>query len=171
MENKTILGILAIILGVIAIVFPLISVEFVQIVAGLAVLFLGIYWIIRGIQLWDSNKASTVLYAIIGLFAMLFGMVLTGNLSLFIETSVLFMYIIGFLMIVFGIVDNLIFLKNSVLSEVSALFLTIKLPAMFFILFGIIILFFADLIYLNPLYLAMIIGIVLIVEGITLIFE
>lgn len=160
MENKTILGILAIVLGVIAIIFPLISLEFIQIVAGLAVVILGIYWIIRGIHLWNSSKAHCVLYVLVGIFAILFGSVLTGNLPFFIVTSSFILYVVGFLMIMFGIAD--LFIKNAPISKTSAVL---------FVLFGIVLLMFANLLFENPLYLAILIGIALIAEGITLIFE
>ena len=160
MENKMILGILAIILGVIAIVFPILSIEFMGIIAGLAVVLLGIYWIVRGAQLWSTSKASSVLYVMVGIFALLFGTVLTGNLPFFIVASSFLMYIVGFLMIMFGIAD--IFVKNANFSKMSGVL---------FVILGVILLIFANLISDNPLYLSLIVGLGLIAEGIALLFE
>lgn len=160
MENKILIGIIAFILGIIVIAFPLLSVGFLVVASGLSVCILAIYWIIRGIQHWNENKATCVLYVLVGLFAFFFGLVLTGNFPLFLFTSSFLLYIIGFLMIIFGIAGIINNEKN--MSKISSLL---------FFIFGIVLLIFANLIFENPLYLALIIGIALMIEGISLILE
>lgn len=160
MENKILIGIIAFILGIIVIVFPLLSVGFLVVASGLSVCILAIYWIIKGIQHWNENKATCVLYVLVGLFAFFFGLVLTGNFPLFLYTSSFLLYIIGFLMIIFGIAGIINNKKN--MSKISSFL---------FFIFGIVLLIFANLIFVNPLYLAFIIGIALIIEGISLILE
>lgn len=160
MENKTFMGILAVIFGIIIIAFPLLSVEFLVFAAGLAVCILSIYWIIRGLQNWGENKALCVLYILVGFFAFLFGLALTGNFPLFLYTSSFLLYVIGFLMIIFGIAG--IINNKKIISKLSSLL---------FFIFGIVLLIFANLIFKNPLYLSIIIGIALIFEGISLTLE
>ena len=63
-------------------------------------------------------------------------------------------------MIIFGIAGIINNEKN--MSKISSLL---------FFIFGIVLLIFANLIFENPLYLALIIGIALMIEGISLILE
>ncbi|MDR0900707.1 MAG: DUF308 domain-containing protein [Methanobrevibacter sp.] len=158
MENKSIIGILAVILGILILVFPFISVEVLSIATGLAILLLGIFWIIKSVQLWSTSKAQTVCYIILGLFAIILGIILVGNIPFFDVVMSFTLYIIGFLLVLGGLVGLLT--TNATLSKGSGALFTIL---------GIIIIAFGYLSLTNPLYIAIIIALALIVEGLILI--
>lgn len=160
MKNKNIIWILALILGIFVIVFPFVSASFLKIASGMLISILGIYGLVRGIQQWDSNRAICALYSIIGIFAMVTGIVLTKNFSFFIMSSSLLSYVLGVMMIVF-LIARIINGKTIRYKIFSALSL----------IFGLIILVFVELILDNPYYLSIIVGIALIVEAINLLLE
>lgn len=55
MENKSVVGIVAIILGLIIMIFPFVSQFVLSIIAGIGILILGIYYIILGSNLWFNK--------------------------------------------------------------------------------------------------------------------
>jgi uncharacterized membrane protein HdeD (DUF308 family) len=155
---KKILGVLAIILGILVMVFPFVSIDLLSFAMGIAVLALGIYWIVKGIGEWKENKAITIFYIILGIFAILFGLVLTGNLPAFEIIVSMSLYILGFLLILGGLVGLLS--NNATLSRFSGAL---------FIVLGIVLLGFGYMSLHDPLYVAIVVAIALIVEGLALI--
>lgn len=160
MENKNIVGMLALVLGIFVLVFPFFSASFLKIASGIAISILGIYWLVRGIQQWDSNRAICVLYSIIGIFAMVAGLLITRSFSFFIVSSSLLLYVLGFVMIVFGIA--------GIINGKTTRY---KIFSVLFVIFGLILLVFAELVLDNPYYLSIIVGIALIAESINLLLE
>ncbi|MGZ7118018.1 MAG: DUF308 domain-containing protein [Methanobacterium sp.] len=54
------LGVLAIILGILVLVFPLFSVFAASVIAGLAIIFLGIWLISQSFGTWSMSKAASI---------------------------------------------------------------------------------------------------------------
>ncbi|RBQ24473.1 hypothetical protein ALNOE001_01200 [Candidatus Methanobinarius endosymbioticus] len=154
------MGILALLFGIFVILFPFVSASFFKIASGIAISILGIYWLIRGIQHWETNKAIWVLYSIIGIFAMFADIAIEESCSFFLLTSSFLLYVIGFLMIVFGVA-----------AIINGPTVRYKLFSTVFVVFGLVISVFANLVLDNPYYLSILVGIALIAEAINLLFE
>ncbi|KZX17375.1 acid-resistance membrane protein [Methanobrevibacter cuticularis] len=159
MINKRILGILGIILGVILLSIPFFDIFILDNVIAIAIIILGIYLIFKGIQHWEENKATTVFFLLIALFAIVFGIMLIENIVLFSILVIWALYIAGFLLILGGIAGLTTRSKNSFSKESSALAL----------IFGIVLLMSAQISLKIPGFgdylVALIIGIWLVVEG------
>ena len=72
-EGNVLLGILAIILGILVLIFPLFSVFTVSILAGLSILFLGIWLLIQSFSVWESSKGVSIAYLILGILGIIVG--------------------------------------------------------------------------------------------------
>lgn len=157
-EGNVFLGILAIMLGLLAIIIPLFSVYIATVIAGIGILFLGIWLLIQSFAFWEGGKGSTIAYLTIGIFVIIVGIVLFGNILAFSFLISIWFYITGFLLILSGIMS--LFTKAGILGKVSCIL---------GIIFGIIYVVLASYAW-NPLYLALLIGIWLIIDGVALFF-
>ncbi len=157
-EGNVLLGILAIILGLLAIVLPVFSVFTVSIIAGIGILLLGIWLLIQTFVLWDKSKGSSVAYLIFGILVILLGITLFGNISAFSFLVSIWFYIAGLLLIISGIMS--LFTRSGISGRGSGIM---------GILLGIIYIILASYAW-NPLYLALLIGIWLMIDGVALIF-
>jgi membrane protein HdeD len=158
-EGKNMLiGIVAIILGILVIAFPLISVLTFSVLTGLGILFLGIWFLVQSFKVWGKNLAAGIADLLLGIFALMFGIVFIGNVAAFAFLTFLGLYIIAFFLIVAGL---------------TALFSGTDLKARVVGILGVIL----GILYMvlgayaaNPLFLAVIIGAFLIIAGIMEIF-
>ncbi|MGC9517945.1 MAG: DUF308 domain-containing protein [Methanomicrobiales archaeon] len=158
-ENRNVLlGILFIILGILVIAFPLISVFTVSVLAGFAILFLGIWFLAHSFDVWHENKAAGVLNLLLAVLAIIVGIGMFGNILAFSFLASLWLYLSGFFLIIAGVVG--LVTREAKINKGTAL-LGIILGIIYLIL---------GIYALNPLYLAIIIGIWLIVDGIALFF-
>jgi membrane protein HdeD len=157
-EGNVLLGILAIILGLLVMIFPLFSVFTVSLIAGIGVLFLGIWLLIQSFGVWESNKGISIAYLILGVLAIIVGIGLFGNVLAFSFLVSLALYIAGFFLILSGILS--LFSKEGTMGKGSGV-LGIILGIMYLIL---------SAYAWNPYYLALLIGIWLIIDGIALFF-
>ncbi|MGA2675452.1 MAG: DUF308 domain-containing protein [Methanobacterium sp.] len=157
-ERDVYLGILAIILGAIVITFPLISVFTLSLLVGIGIIFLGIWLLIQAYNVWNKNLAAGIADIILAIFAIFFGIGLTGNITALSFLTFLALYIIGFFLILTGL--------TALLSNKG-----IKAQGMgvLGVILGILYLVIA--LYLkNPLFLAIILGAFLIIAGFMEIF-
>ena len=158
-EGKNILiGILAIILGLIVIVFPLISVLTFSVLTGLGIIVLGIWFFAQGYHVWGKNLAAGIADILLGIFAILMGIMLLGNVAAFEFLTFMGLYIVALFLIIAGLM---------------ALFSGKDLKARGIGVLGVIfgILYFIIGVYVaNPLFLAAIIGGFLLIAGIMEIF-
>ena len=157
-ERDVYLGILAIILGFIVITFPLISVFTLSLLVGIGIIFLGIWLLIQAYNVWNKNLAAGIADIILAIFAIFFGIGLTGNITALSFLTFLALYIIGFFLILTGL--------TALLSNKG-----IKAQGMgvLGVILGILYLVIA--LYLkNPLFLAIILGAFLIIAGFMEIF-
>jgi uncharacterized membrane protein HdeD (DUF308 family) len=150
MERNQISGILSIILGLIFIICPIFSTAALSILIGLSLVFFGIAIILSGFSAFNI---------IIGILAIIVGLVFTFNIT---ALSVLFglqFYVIGIILILAGIVG---IISDSQISKIASV-LIIILGIVSFALGG----FSID----QPLFAAVLIGIALIIQGIRLYME
>jgi uncharacterized membrane protein HdeD (DUF308 family) len=157
-EGNVLLGILAIILGLLVIIFPLFSVFTVSVIAGIGILFLGIWLLIQSFAVWEGSKGTSIVYLILGILAIIVGIGLFGNILAFSFLVSLWLYIAGFFLILSGIMS--LFAKAGMAGKGSGAL---------GIILGILYMVLAAYAW-NPYYLALLIGIWLIVDGIALFF-
>jgi membrane protein HdeD len=159
MENQKILGIIAIILGILVIAFPLFSELVLSVIAGLGFAILGIYYILAGSHSWSISKWTSVAYIILGIVALIFGFMLLFNVYLFEVLIGIYIYITGFMLLFSGIL-GMVYKEQSIGIAGSAGML----------IMGILVLILGFLALNNPLYVAFLIGLSLIFDGVTLCF-
>jgi uncharacterized membrane protein HdeD (DUF308 family) len=157
-EGNILLGILAIILGILVLIFPLFSVFTVSILAGLSILFLGIWLLIQSFSVWESSKGVSITYLILGILGIIVGIGLFGNIVAFSFLVSFWLYIAGFFLILSGIMS--LFAKEGTPGKGSGIV---------GVILGILYIVLAAYAW-NPYYLAILIGIWLIVDGIALFF-
>ena len=159
MDNQKAAGIFFLILGLIFILFPMFSIELVSIIVGLSLVFFGISAAFMGYTLKD-NKVVAIAIILIGIISIILGL-----LFMFYINAVSFLvafqfYIVGFIMILFGI-TGLVSRASKISNFTSILVL----------LMGIVAIALAVFAGNNPLYLAIIIGVVLIIEGVAYLLD
>ncbi len=156
--NNVITGILAIILGLLIIAFPLISVFTLAIITGVGLIFIGIWLLVIGYESWSNSKAVSIVALILGIIGIIVGIGLFGKILAFSILIGLAIYIVGFFLIIAGIV-----------ALVSGKGPSGRWGGILGIILGILYLIIG--IYaLNPLYLAWLIGFFLVLSGIFQIF-
>ncbi len=157
-ERNVFIGILAIILGFILIAFPLISIFTFSVLLGIGIIFLGIWLLIQAYNVWSKNLAAAIADLILAFFAILFGIVFTGNITALSFLTFLALYIVGFFLILTG--------RTSLLSNKGVKAEGIGVLG---VVLGIICLIMSIFLR-NPLFLAIILGIFLIIAGFMEIF-
>lgn len=155
-ERNMLLGILAIILGLLVIAFPLISVFTASVLAGLGILFLGIWLFVKSFETWVTSKGMGIAQLILGMLAIIVGIGLFGNILVFSFLVSFWLYLAGFFLIISGILS-----LSGGTARKGAGGLGVVLGILYIILA-----FYAW----NPFYLALLIGIWLIIDGIALFF-
>ena len=153
-------GIISIILGLIFIIFPMFSSELISIIVGLSLLFFGISTAFLGINMRQTFNTIAIATIIIGIMAVIFGFLFIFYIDALSFLVGIQFYLVGFIMILFGITGAL-----SKMSRVSAF------TSILVLLMGIISIALAIFALNEPIYIAMIIGAVLIIEGVTLILS
>lgn len=156
--GNILLGILAIILGILVIAFPLAGIFTASVMAGLAILILGIWLLVQSFGAWDKSKGMSIVYLILGILGIFIGIDLFGGILAFSFLASFWLYLAGFFLLISGIMS--LFVKDGTVG---------KGVGGFGIILGILYIILGVYAW-NPFYLAMIIGIWLIIEGITLFF-
>ena len=157
MENKNIVGILAIILGLIIMIFPFMSQFVLSIIAGIGILILGIYYIILGSNVWSISKGSSIAHIILGIFGIIAGIILLGDILLFDLLIGLYLYIVGIMLLLAGFIGLLT--RSIMMTKASAALMAIL---------GIITIILGYFALLRPLYVSIILGISLVIDGIAI---
>ncbi len=151
-EKNLLLGILGILLGIIVIVFPLISIFTVNAIAGIGIIFIGIWILIKSLK--NDSLAAGAAGLIVAVFAIMMGIVFIGDIKAFEFFTFIALYVVGFFIALAGI-TSLISGEGLKGKATGALGIIIG------ILFVIIGTYAA-----NPLVLAAMIGAFLIIAGI-----
>ena len=95
------IGILGILLGLIVIVFPLISVFTVNAIAGIGLVFVGIWILFKSLK--SNSIAAGVAGLIVAVFAIMMGIVFIGDIKAFQFFSFIALYIVGFFLVLAGL--------------------------------------------------------------------
>ncbi|MBR0271505.1 MAG: DUF308 domain-containing protein [Methanobrevibacter sp.] len=159
MNIEKISGILFIILGLIFIIFPMFSAELVSVIVGVSLLFFGFASIINGFSVWNMLTHFSLVNIIIGIIAIIFGLLFIFAIDALSFLVGLQFYIIGFIMIFFGIVG---LIAESRLSKTTSVLILI---------FGIIAVALAVYSIAEPIYAAILIGACLIIQGLRLFID
>jgi len=153
-ERNVLVGILAIILGLMVIAFPLISVFTFSVLAGLGILILGIWFLVQCFHVWESSKGVSIAYLILGIIAIIAGIGLVGNILALSFLASFILYLAGFFLLISGIL-TLFTGEGGSAKGVGA----------FGIVLGILYIILG-LYAWDPFYLALLIGLWLIISGI-----
>jgi membrane protein HdeD len=153
------IGILAIILGLIVILFPIVSVATFSILVGIGIIFLGIWLLLQGFNIWGKNMVAGIADIILAIFAIGYGLIFLGNIKGLEFLTFLALYVVGIFIIITGL--TALFSDKGVKGK-SIGALGVVLGILFMVIGT----------YLkNILVLAAIIGAFLIIAGIMEIFE
>lgn len=155
-EKNLLLGIVGILLGIIVIVFPLISIFTVNAIAGIGIIFVGIWILIKSLK--NDSLAAGVAGLILAVFAIMMGIVFVGDIKAFEFFTFIALYVVGFFLALAG-VESLISGKGSKGKAIGALGIILGI---LFVVMGT----YAA----NPLVLAALIGAFLIIAGLIEIF-
>jgi membrane protein HdeD len=155
--RNLILGILGILLGLIIIVFPFISIFTVNAIAGIGIIFVGIWIIVKSLK--NDSLAAGIAGLIVAVFAIMMGIVFIGDIKAFEFFSFIALYVVGFFIALAGL-ESLISGKGVTGKGTGALGILVG------ILFVVIGTYAA-----NPLVLAALIGAFLIIAGLMEILE
>ena len=155
-EKNLLLGIVGILLGIIVIVFPLISIFTVNAIAGIGIIFVGIWILIKSLK--NESIAAGVAGLIVAVFAIMMGIVFIGDIKAFEFFTFIALYVVGFFLALAGL-ESLISGKGSKGRAIGALGIILG------ILFVVIGTYAA-----NPFVLAALIGAFLIIAGLIEIF-
>lgn len=158
MQRNVFLGVIAILLGLIIIIFPLISVFTLSILFGLGIIFIGIWLLFQSYKNWGKNLAASIASLILVFFALALGIVFIADVAALSFITFLALYIVGFFLILTGLTS--LFSEKGVKAKGIGI-----LGVIFGLLFMIIGIYVG-----NPLFLAIILGLFLIIAGIMEIF-
>ena len=156
MDYRKILGIIFIILGLLFVIYPLYSTAAVSWIAGICLISFGFASIIDGFSIWSMMAHVSLINILLGICAILLGLLFIYEISALSFILAYLFYLVAFVMIFIGIV-GLVFGLDSISRIASVLILIL----------GIIAVFFAAYSIAEPLYTAILVGICLIMEGIT----
>lgn len=157
-ERNVLLGVLAILLGLVVIAFPLISVFVLSSIVGIGLIFVGVWLLAQSFHVWSTNKGLSILALILGVLGIFVGIGLFGKILAFSILVGLIIYIGGLFLIISGIISLISGQGNAG-----------RWGGVLGIIMGILYIF-VGLYAFNPLYLALLIGLWLILTGIFYIF-
>ena len=155
MDYKKVLGILLIILGIIFAVYPIYSAEAVSWIAGISLILLGFASIIDGFSVWSMMAHVSLLNILLGICAMLFGLLFIYKIDALSFLVAYQFFLIAFVLILIGI-----------FGIISGPDTTSKLISVLVLILGIVAVYLAFVSIAQPLYVAIIVGICLIMDGI-----
>ncbi|MBE6508049.1 MAG: hypothetical protein E7Z77_01415 [Methanobrevibacter sp.] len=155
MDVKKLLGIFFIILGIIFAVYPIYSAQAVSWIAGICLIAFGFASIIDGFSVWSMMAHVSLLDILLGICAILLGLLFIYKIDALSFIVAYHFYLIAFVLIFIGIFG--IFFALDTLSRIVSVLVLIL---------GIVTVYLAFASLAQPLYVAIIVGICLIMEGI-----
>ena len=156
MDYKKILGILFIILGLLFMIYPVYSAEAVSLIAGISLIAFGIASIIDGFSIFSMMTHFSAVNILLGICAILLGVLFIYEIDALSFIIGFQFYLIAFVLMFIGIVG--MFKGIESLS---------RLASVLILILGIIAVFLASFSIAQPLYTAIIVGICLVLYGIT----
>lgn len=159
MSREKILGLLYILLGLLLIICPVFSSELLSISIGFALACLGVMALSKGFVFKEEfGNAYSYLSIAIGIVSLLFGILFIFSLNALTFLTSLQFYIIGIIMAVYGFVG--MFCLDGGKN---------KLYSIIILILGILIIVFAAFLSSQPILIAVLVGVALLVEGVFLI--
>ncbi len=155
MDYRKILGILFMIMGLIFVVYPFYSAEAVSWIAGICLIAFGFASIIDGFSVWSIMAHVSILNILLGICAMLFGFLFIYSVDALSFIVAFQFYLIAFVLMFAGFFG--IFFGPDTKS---------KLMSVLVLILGILSIYLAYASLAKPLYVAIIVGICLILKGI-----
>lgn len=155
MDIKKLLGIFFIILGIIFAVYPIYSAQAVSWIAGICLIAFGFASIIDGFSVWSMMAHVSLLDILLGICAILLGLLFIYKIDALSFLVAYHFYLIAFVLIFIGIFG--IFFALDTLSRIVSVLVLIL---------GIVTVYLAFASLAQPLYVAIIVGICLIMEGV-----
>ena len=141
-------------IGVIFVLYPAFSNQALSMIAGISLIAFGFSVIIDGISLWDEVTNFSIIKIVIGICAIFLGFLFVCEVDTLSFLVAYQSYLIGFLMIIIAIVS---FFTKSLYLRISSLG---------FLIVGVIFIYLGVYALKNPIYVAVLVGITLILEGI-----
>ena len=118
-------GILSIIFGIIFIIFPMFSSELISMIVGLSLLVFGISTVFMGWNMRIDFDTFSTVTIIIGIIAIIFGFIFVFYIDSLSFLIGLQFYIVGFIMILFGIAGLLSKAKDNSISTFTSILVLI----------------------------------------------
>ena len=156
MDYRKILGFLFIILGLLFMIYPVYSAEAVSLIAGISLIAFGIASIIDGFSIFSMMTHFSAVNILLGICAILLGVLFIYEIDALSFIIGFQFYLIAFVLMFIGIVG--MFKGIESLS---------RLASVLILILGIIAVFLASFSIAQPLYTAIIVGICLVLYGIT----
>lgn len=157
LDSMKLLGLILIILGILFVVYPLFSAAAVSMVAGICLIAFGVACVANGFSLWSVVTHTSLIEMILGFLLILLGFCFLVDLAaLEILVSYSF-YLIAFILIFLGIL--------GLLSKASGIS---KWAAIFLLIIGVIFLLLAVFAITDPWFIAVLVGVCLMVRGVIL---
>ncbi|WP_296784453.1 DUF308 domain-containing protein [uncultured Methanobrevibacter sp.] len=156
MDYRKVLGIIFIILGLLFAVYPVYSAATVSWIAGICLIAFGFASIIDGFSVWSMMAHASAIKILLGICAILFGLLFIYEIDALSFLVGYIFYLTAFVMIFVGIAG--IFFGFDSISRIASVLILIL---------GIVAFFLATFSIAQPLYAAILVGICLIMEGIT----
>lgn len=160
MDSNKYLGIVLILLGLIFMAFPVFSSVLFSVLVGTGLMLLGIATILLGVNIRHESGLVSALTIILGIIGMVIGILFVFYLDAVSILVSLEFYIIGAIMLVIGICG--LITKGDAKAKISAVLI---------IFLGIISFLIAVFALAQPIYIAILIGIVLILDGLLLLMK
>ena len=155
MESYKIMSIISIIIGLIFIIFPMFSANLVSILIGASVFIFGVALAYTGVISKDISPAYSTVAAIFGVVMIILGLAFIFGTNAISFLVGLQFYIVGFMLILASVIG---LLGGTTINKTGSIISLVL---------GIVVLFIAMFAANNPILITIIIGIVLIVYGIT----
>lgn len=154
MDDISITGLILIILGIIIICFPYISQTFLSFVLGLIFIIGGILSLFRSYDNWNYSNSHLVTRIVAAIITIILGFCLLGNIYLFSILFGLMFWITGIVMIIFGF-------YGVYYREYGPL----RASSIITLILGLITILLGYFSMLNPVYVSLILGLSLILDG------
>lgn len=155
MNYMKILGILYMILGIFFIVYPIYSAGAVSLIAGISLMAFGFAAIIDGFSAWSMMTHLSALKILLGICAIIFGLLFVYKIDALSFIIAFQLYLISFVLILIGFIG--IFLGQGPPAKIASILI---------IILGALTFFAGSFAIAQPLFIAIIVGICLIMEGI-----
>ena len=155
MAHERLAGLLYILIGFMLIICPMFSSTLISISIGFALVCLGMASISVGILIsGETNRTYSISSIVIGFISLIFGMLFIFFLNALTFLTSLQFYIVGILLAVYGVV-GLIYLEGKY-----------KIYSIVILVLGILNILLATFFASQPVLIAVLIGVALVVEGV-----